>query len=317
MRAGGFPLKKASRAPREAFKGHPGTFSQRGNTIAYSYESPNGPANVIVTFDERRRPVSTFFESAPLGSHEELMDAAQAIKNCVAYGPKARRRERQEWRHEHDRQVGEVAAFSLKERCGVCRTDSMHCQRVSFLTPYQRVHPIQDGTERCEKRFRPRGTGEPHVEVSERPHQVASGRSQETRGCARTAARANRPRLSSRYWLLRSAAAAHPNDATAYHNRAVAYGLAGDIDNAIADYTKVIEIAPSNASAYDNRGRAYASKGDYTHAVEDQTKAQELLAKAAAQPITATPRVSKTTAKSPLEAPGSHRRAPLTIGAMA
>jgi hypothetical protein len=72
------------------FKGHPGTFSQRGNTIAYSYESPNGPADVIVTFDERRRPVSTFFESAPLGSHEELMDAAQAIKNCVAYGPKAR-----------------------------------------------------------------------------------------------------------------------------------------------------------------------------------------------------------------------------------
>ena len=56
MRARGFPLKKASRAPREAFKGHAGTFSQRGNTIAYSYESPNGPADVIVTFDERRRP---------------------------------------------------------------------------------------------------------------------------------------------------------------------------------------------------------------------------------------------------------------------
>src|SRR5207244_917477 len=76
-----------------------------------------------------------------------------------------------------------------------------------------------------------------------------------------------------------------PNDATAYHNRAVAYGLAGDIDNAIADYTTVIELAPSNASAYDNRGRAYASKGDYTHAVEDETKAHELMAKATAQPI--------------------------------
>jgi len=35
-----------------------------------------------------------------------------------------------------------------------------------------------------------------------------------------------------------------PNDATAYHNRAVAYELAGNIDNAIADYTKVIELAP-------------------------------------------------------------------------
>jgi hypothetical protein len=74
----------------EGFNGHSGTFSQRGNTIAYSYESENGPANVIVTFDEWRRPVSTFFASAPHGSHEELMEAAQAIKHCVAYGWKGR-----------------------------------------------------------------------------------------------------------------------------------------------------------------------------------------------------------------------------------
>ena len=115
MRAGGSRLKKVSSAPLKAFKGHPGTFSQGGNTIAYSYESPNGPANVIVTFDERRRPVSTFFESAPLGSHEELMDAAQAIKNCVAYGPKARRRERQEWGHEHDRKVGRLRLWRSRQ----------------------------------------------------------------------------------------------------------------------------------------------------------------------------------------------------------
>ncbi len=90
-----------------------------------------------------------------------------------------------------------------------------------------------------------------------------------------------------------------PDDATAYHNRAVAYGLAGDIDNAIADYTKVIQMAPDNASAYDNRGRAYASKGDYTHAVEDVTKAHELMAKAMAQPIMVTPKanVSASTSK--------------------
>jgi tetratricopeptide (TPR) repeat protein len=90
-----------------------------------------------------------------------------------------------------------------------------------------------------------------------------------------------------------------PDDTAGYHNRAVAYGLAGDIDNAIADYTKVIEISPDNVSAYDNRGRAYASKGDYTHAVEDQTKAQELMAKAIAQPIMVTPKanVSASTSK--------------------
>jgi tetratricopeptide (TPR) repeat protein len=91
-----------------------------------------------------------------------------------------------------------------------------------------------------------------------------------------------------------------PNDATAYHNRAVAYGLAGDIDSAIADYTKVIEIAPSNASAYDNRGRAYASKGDYTHAVADETKAHELMAKATAQPVTPKARkLTKVTVSAP------------------
>jgi hypothetical protein len=87
---GRLSIEAGAKCASEAFKDHPGTFSQVGNAITYSYESPNGAADVIVTFDERRRPVSTFFESAPLGSHEELMDAAQAIKNCVAYGPKAR-----------------------------------------------------------------------------------------------------------------------------------------------------------------------------------------------------------------------------------
>jgi tetratricopeptide (TPR) repeat protein len=89
-----------------------------------------------------------------------------------------------------------------------------------------------------------------------------------------------------------------PDDAIAYHNRAVAYGLAGDVDNAIADYTKVIQISPDNASAYDSRGRAYASKGDYTQAVADETKAHELMAKGTAQPTIAKPKAkaSKVTA---------------------
>jgi tetratricopeptide (TPR) repeat protein len=84
-----------------------------------------------------------------------------------------------------------------------------------------------------------------------------------------------------------------PNDATAYHNRAVAFGLAGDIDSAIADYTKVIEIAPNTASAYENRGRAYASKGDYTHAVADETKANELIAQTMAKPMVIEPKTPK------------------------
>ena len=97
-----------------------------------------------------------------------------------------------------------------------------------------------------------------------------------------------------------------PKDATVYHNRAVAHGLAGDIDSAIADYSKAIEIEPSNASAYDNRGRAYAMKGDHARAAEDQTKAEQLMAKAIGQPNITAPKAGAAsnadTAKSQLKA---------------
>jgi tetratricopeptide (TPR) repeat protein len=84
-----------------------------------------------------------------------------------------------------------------------------------------------------------------------------------------------------------------PDDATAYHNRAFAYELAGDLDDAIADYSKVVALAPSNASAYANRSRAYASKGDHIHAIEDDAKARELIAKATTQLPAVTPKIGK------------------------
>ena len=71
---------------RDRLKGHVGTVSQTGDAIIYSYDSVNGPAKVIVTFDAKRRHVSTFFESTPYGTHEELMEATEAIKNCAEYG---------------------------------------------------------------------------------------------------------------------------------------------------------------------------------------------------------------------------------------
>ena len=78
---------------RDRLKGHVGTVSQTGDAIIYSYDSANGPAKVIVIFDAKRRHVSTFFESTPYGTHEELMEATEAIKNCAEYGraPNVRR----------------------------------------------------------------------------------------------------------------------------------------------------------------------------------------------------------------------------------
>jgi tetratricopeptide (TPR) repeat protein len=94
-----------------------------------------------------------------------------------------------------------------------------------------------------------------------------------------------------------------PNDATAYHNRAVAYGLAGDVDHAIADYTKTIEIKPDNAAAYENRGRAYASKGDYTRALADVMKGSELVAKTAIGLTAIKPKPTKATTATPPKTP--------------
>ena len=73
-------------------------------------------------------------------------------------------------------------------------------------------------------------------------------------------------------------------DAPAYHNRAEARWRKGDLDGAIADYTKAIELDPGLVRAYDGRARAYTSKGDYIHAVGDARRARELTAKKESNP---------------------------------
>jgi len=49
-----------------------------------------------------------------------------------------------------------------------------------------------------------------------------------------------------------------------------------DYVNAIADYTKAIELNPLNANAYINRGNSYSHKGLYDLAITDFNKAIEL-----------------------------------------
>ena len=68
----------------------------------------------------------------------------------------------------------------------------------------------------------------------------------------------------------------YPNFADAYFNRGFAYSKQGDFDLTIADYTRTIELKPDYAVAYNNRGLAYNKQGNLNRAIPDFTRAIEL-----------------------------------------
>lgn len=68
----------------------------------------------------------------------------------------------------------------------------------------------------------------------------------------------------------------NPKDADAYNNRGFAYSAIGDLEMAIKDYDKAIELNPKFALAYFNRGNAHRSKGDLAKTIKDYDKTIEL-----------------------------------------
>ena len=68
----------------------------------------------------------------------------------------------------------------------------------------------------------------------------------------------------------------NPKDDAPYYNRAQAKRLKNDTAGAIADYTRAIELGSTNPAAYNNRGNARAEKNDRDGAIADYTRAIEL-----------------------------------------
>ena len=68
----------------------------------------------------------------------------------------------------------------------------------------------------------------------------------------------------------------NPKDDAPYYNRAQAKWLKKDATGAVADYTRAIELGSTNPAAYNNRGNARAEKNDRDSAIADYTRAIEL-----------------------------------------
>jgi lipoprotein NlpI len=67
-----------------------------------------------------------------------------------------------------------------------------------------------------------------------------------------------------------------------YNNRGIAKVGKGDVDDAIADYNRALELDPKFADAYNNRGIAKVRKGDFDGAIADYSRALKLDPKFAA-----------------------------------
>lgn len=61
-----------------------------------------------------------------------------------------------------------------------------------------------------------------------------------------------------------------------YHNRGIAFHKKGNFDRAIEDYTDALNLNPQFADAYSRRGTSKAAKGDLSGAIRDYTAAMEI-----------------------------------------
>jgi tetratricopeptide (TPR) repeat protein len=68
----------------------------------------------------------------------------------------------------------------------------------------------------------------------------------------------------------------NPKDDAPYYNRAQAKRLKKDAAGAITDYTRAIELGSTNPAAYNNRGNARAENNDRDGAIADYTRAIDL-----------------------------------------
>lgn len=68
----------------------------------------------------------------------------------------------------------------------------------------------------------------------------------------------------------------NPGDAYAYHKRGIAYASRNDFSHAEADFSRALELNPWLVGAYNNRGFLYDYSGEYDKSIADYTQALKI-----------------------------------------
>ncbi|SRR5260221_5002404 len=71
--------------------------------------------------------------------------------------------------------------------------------------------------------------------------------------------------------------ARNPNSAVAYNLRAESHWYGGNLHDAIADYSRTLELDPNDAGAFLGRGQVFMESHDFTHALKDLDLALALM----------------------------------------
>jgi len=63
--------------------------------------------------------------------------------------------------------------------------------------------------------------------------------------------------------------AQNPNQAVAYHLRGQSHWYGGSLSDAVADYSRALELNPKDVSAFLGRGQVFMERRDFNRAIED------------------------------------------------